>query len=204
MNIQLTGHGIRDTGRLRLVSLIFSPTASDAPRFRRGFTLLESALATIIIGVGVLAVMGLFEACARQNQAGTQATTAMLLAGHIQELMEGLPFSDPVRGAGAFGAEPGETLATYNDIDDFDNQTFNPPIDSTRMPVPALSQYSQVITLMPVFPNQPSSNSNEAKPELPKTAYTGAVRIRVKILYRLRPADAPQEVYRAQWIRLDK
>jgi len=170
---------------------------------RSAFTLLESALATIIIGVGVLAVMGLFEACTRQNQAGAQQTTAMLLAGHVQELMEGLPFSDP-SGAASFGPEAGETLATFNDIDDFDNQTFNPPIDSTRSAVPALSQYSQVITVVPVYPNQPSSNSDEAKPELPKSAYTGAVRIRVKILYRVHPAEAPQEVYRAQWIRVDK
>jgi hypothetical protein len=61
-----------------------------------------------------------------------------------------------------------------------------------------------LITVMPVYPNQPSSNADETKPEIPKAAYTGAVRVRVKILYRARPADAPQEVYRAQWIRFDK
>jgi len=43
----LTGNGIRDTGPTRLVSPIF---------LQRGFTPLESALATIIIGVGVLAL----------------------------------------------------------------------------------------------------------------------------------------------------
>ena len=168
-----------------------------------GFTLLESALATIIIGVGVVAIMGLFDACTRQNQAGAQATTAMMLAGHIQELMEGLPFCDPVKGAATFGPETGESLTTFNDIDDFDGQTFNPPIDSTRTAVASLSQYSQVVTVMPVYPNQPSANSDESKPEIPKTAYTGAVRVRVKILYRVRPTDLPREVYRSQWIRLD-
>jgi hypothetical protein len=194
MTNNLTGQGTRDKGPMRPVSRVsFGHLAKTGLR-----------LATIIIGVGVLAVMGLFEACTRQNQAGAQQTTAMLLAGHIQELMEGLPFSDPGAGAASFGPEVGETLATYNDVDDFDNQNFNPPIDSTRTAVPALAQYSQVITIVPVFPNQPSSNSNEAKPELPKSAYTGAIRIRVKILYRVHPADAPQEVYRAQWIRVDK
>jgi hypothetical protein len=161
-------------------------------------------LATIIIGVGVLAVMGLFEACTRQNRAAASATTAMLLAGHIQELMEGLPFSDPVKGRANFGPETGETVGFFNDIDDFDNQTFGPPIDSSRTSVPALSQYSQVITVTPVYPNQPSFNADETKPEIPKFTYTGAVRVRVKILYRLNPGDPPQEVYRAQWIRMDK
>ena len=94
-------------------------------------------------------------------------------------------------------------LATFNDIDDFDNRTFNPPIDSTRTAVASLSQYSQVVTVMPVYPNQPSSNVDESKPEIPKTAYTGAARIRVKILYRANPTDLPKEVYRTQWIRLD-
>jgi len=184
MTISCTGYDTRDTGPLRPAPRV---SFDSHVRFsRRAFTLLESALATIIIGVGVLAVMGLFEACTRQNRAGAAATTAMLLAGHVQEMMEGLPFCDP------------------HDIDDFDNQTFNPPIDSTRTSVPALSQYSQVVTIMPVYPNQPSSNADESKPEIPKTAYTGAVRVRVKVLYRLRPADPPQEVYRAQWIRLDK
>jgi len=173
------------------------------PLIRTAFTLLESALATIIIGVGVLAIMGLFDACTRQNAQGAQATTAMMLAGHIQELMEGLPFCDPVKGASTFGPETGETLTIYNDIDDFDNQTFSPPIDSTRTAVASLSQYSQVVTVVPVYPNQPSSNTNEAIPEIPKTAYTGAVRVRVKVLYRAHPTDLPREVYRAQWIRLD-
>jgi type II secretory pathway pseudopilin PulG len=170
---------------------------------RAGFTLLETALATIIIGVGVLAIMGLFDACTQQNKAGAQATTAMLLAGHIQELMEGLPFCDPVKGAATFGPETGETLSSFNDIDDFDGQTFNPPIDSTRTPVASLSQYSQVVSVMPVYPNQPSVNTDESKPAIPKTTYTGAVRVRVKVLYRANPTDLPKEVYRAQWVRLD-
>ena len=202
MTINCTGHDTRDTGPLRPAPRV--SFVSHVRFSRRAFTLLESALATIIIGVGVLAVMGLFEACTRQNRAGAAATTAMLLAGHIQEMMEGLPFCDPQTGRATFGPEKGETLAFFNDIDDFDNQTFNPPIDSTRTSVPALSQYTQVVTIMPVYPNQPSSNIDEAKPEIPKTAYTGAVRVRVKVLYRLRPTDPPQEVYRAQCIRLDK
>ncbi len=170
---------------------------------RSAFTLIESALATIIIGVGVLAIMTLFEACTRQNHAGARMTTAMLLAGHVQEMMEGLTFSDPIK-EGSFGKEPGEHIFIFNDIDDFDGQKFNPPIDSTRSNIPSLAQYTQEISVMPVHPNQPSSNTNELKPDMPKTSYTGAARIRVRIFYRAQPADPPVEVYRAQWIRLDE
>jgi len=189
MTIGFTAYGTRDIGLMRPVSLVSLGKKAHGG-WRRAFTLLET--------------MGLFEACTRQNRNAASATTAMLLAGHIQELMEGLPFSDPVSGRSTFGAEKGETLNFFNDVDDFDAQTLNPPIDSSRTPIPALSQYTQVITVMPVYPNQPSSNVDEARPELPKTAYTGAQRIRVKIMYKAHPADTAQEVYRAQWVRFDK
>src|SRR4051812_25415543 len=118
MSIRLTGQETRDTGPMRPEPRVSFGFSSHS--LRRAFTLLESALATIIIGVGVLAMMGLFEACTRQNRQGAAATTAMLLAGHIQELMEGLPFCDPNTGRTTFGPEKGETLFLFNDIDDFD------------------------------------------------------------------------------------
>jgi hypothetical protein len=55
-----------------------SPASLRVNAWRRAFTLMESALATIIIGIGVLAMMGLFEACTRQNRHAASATTAMM------------------------------------------------------------------------------------------------------------------------------
>jgi len=89
-------------------------------------------------------------------------TTALMLATNIQEMMADLSFSDPVTANGVFGPEPGETLATYNDLDDFDMQTFDPPINASRSAIPELGQYSQLISLMPVYPYMPSANTNEA------------------------------------------
>ena len=170
---------------------------------RRGFTLIEAALTTVIVGLGILSMVELFAACTAQNAAANRMTTAMLLTSHIQECMAGLPFNDPFN-PGHFGPEIGETLATFNDVDDFDGSRFNPPIDSTRKPLPAQSQYTQVISVMPVYTNQLSVNTNETTPTIAKTTYTGAVRVRVKILYQRTPADTATEVYRADWIRLDR
>lgn len=174
----------------------------DRCHCRRGFTLPEAALATVIIGVGVLATMQLFGACTRDNANSAQTTTAMLLAQNIQEVMTDLPFNDPTSGAAVFGAEFGETLQTYNDIDDFDSRTFQPPIDALRQPLPQLSQYSQVISVVPVYPSRLSTNTNEAAPDIAKGTYTGAVRVCARILYQARPSDVAQEVYRISWIRL--
>ena len=166
--------------------------------------MIEIALTIVIIGAGILSMMQLFGTCTVQNADAAQMTTAMLLASHIQETMAGLPFNDPITASSHFGPEPGETLATFNDVDDFDGSRFNPPIDATRQPIPALARYTQVVSVMPVYANQLSSNTDEAAPSIPKATYTGAVRVRVRILYQQTQRAAVTEVYRTSWIRMDR
>jgi hypothetical protein len=163
----------------------------------------EASLAVLIVGIGFLAVMELFSACTMENQRSSQVTTAQLLCTNIQELTASLPFKDPHYATTSWGAEAGESLANYNDIDDFDGLTFNPPLDSTRAAITQLSKYTQVVSVMPVDPNRPGNNTDAAKPEIGKGTYTGAVRIRVSVLYRAKPNEVPVEVLRSAWVRLD-
>jgi hypothetical protein len=176
-----------------------------SPRRRRlGFTLIEAALTTAITGIAFVAIMELFSACTQQNRVGSNMTTAMLLAGHIQETMAGLSFNDPVVGRANFGPEVGQSLLSYDDIDDFDGQNLNPPIDAMRRYIPELSQFTQNVIVMPIYPTQLSSNSDPGAPVIPKTAYTGAARVTVRVLYRVRSTDVPVEIYRTSWIRVDQ
>ncbi|MBX9738411.1 MAG: prepilin-type N-terminal cleavage/methylation domain-containing protein [Phycisphaerales bacterium] len=106
------------------------------PGARRGFTLLESALATVIIGVGVLALVEAQQTFTRSNGYSTSSATATHLANELRERMRWLPRHDPVTGlyvtsSGAsstlngWGRETGEVVAEdFNDIDDFDGVTF--------------------------------------------------------------------------------
>ncbi len=158
----------------------------------------------MIIGVGVVATLELFHACARDNQNSANMTSAMMLATSIQELCASLSFNDPYYGKAVFGAETGETLATYNDLDDLDCQTFCPPIDAQRQAIPALAQYSQAVSVVPVYTTKLASNTNTASLDFAKTTYTGALRVTVRVLYRARPTDVDQEVYRTSWIRMDR
>ncbi len=109
-----------------------------------GFTLLETALTTVIIGVGVLAVMEAQQAFLERNTWSTQASTATYLANEIREMSEGFPrhdrfaggiyfatAGDPATFAG-WGPENGEVVVVdLDDLDDLDGAVFG---DATDFP----------------------------------------------------------------------
>ena len=115
--------------------------APGRPR-RRGFTLIEAATTTVIIGVGCVAMLQLLGAGTVANHAGTEGTVAMNLAGNVREAMAGLRYAeqaDPTH----WGPEAGETGAKlFDDMDDFDGWTSAPgnPINARRDPLG--SEYS--------------------------------------------------------------
>jgi prepilin-type N-terminal cleavage/methylation domain-containing protein len=112
-------------------------------RAARAFTLLECALAMVILAVGVLALIEAQGYFYTANQFSSQSATGAYLANEIRERMRLLPKHDPVTGLYknggtlvGWGAETGETPADYDDVDDFDatsfgtGGTFDGPVDS--------------------------------------------------------------------------
>jgi prepilin-type N-terminal cleavage/methylation domain-containing protein len=178
--------------------------APGSPRCARGFTLIEASLAVAIVGLGLLSSMALFEACTRQTRNANQTTTALMLVTHVQEAMVGLSFSDPGSATLHWGPELGESRASYNDLDDFDGLTFNPPIDALRAPLPNQSQYTQQVDVMPIDPNMPGQNADVAAPTIGKGTYTGAVRVRVTVLYKPTPTSPSETLMSSSWIKMDQ
>jgi len=163
-------------------------------RQSRGFTLIEAAMTTAIIGIAFVSVLELFTACTKQNKVAASSTVAMMLAQHIQESLVSLPFTDPNPLSATFGAETGETLATFDDVDDFNGMTFNPPIDAGRTEIEGLDQYSQVITV---------TNANPARPSATGTAGS-AVRVRVVVTYQANAAAPVEQVYSYSWLTMNQ
>lgn len=79
----------------------------------RGFTLIEVAVTTVIIGLGMSALVSMMASSGSAHHGATELTTAMNLANNIHELAERLAYSD-----GAMGMESGETIANCNSCDD--------------------------------------------------------------------------------------
>jgi prepilin-type N-terminal cleavage/methylation domain-containing protein len=145
----------------------------------RAFTLVEVAIAIVIVGVSSIALMQLAAVCAFQNRAASQATTAVLLAEHLREMLADLPLNDPTVGSTHFGAESGETLASYDDVDDFDGKTFQPVVDASRVALSGFEGFSQSVVVNPVNTTQLNGNLDGAA--ISKSTYTGAVRVTINV-----------------------
>jgi len=113
---------------------------------RRAFTLIETSLATVIVGVGVLASIEANTSFLQKNAWSTNTSTATFLANELREMTRryprhdkfagGLYFedSDAHTGFQGWGPEPNEifidpgTLAIlgfdFDDLDDFDGALF--------------------------------------------------------------------------------
>ncbi|WP_432799136.1 type IV pilus modification PilV family protein [Poriferisphaera sp. WC338] len=143
-------------------------------QYRRqgGFTLIEAALTTVIIGTGVLAIVGAQQAYHQKNDWATRTGTAMLLANEIREMTLNLPLNDPITGASNIGVESNEMktlddgskvpdIKRLDDLDDFAGTlvggtteysgiTLSPPVNALREEVTDMKNWTQVVTIYEV------------------------------------------------------
>jgi hypothetical protein len=110
----------------------FGRRAGRASQEPRAFTLIETAMATVIIGVGVVAMVDAQEAFTRSTLWSSHAATGTFLANELREMARHMSRHDPVTGlwiegedVNGWGAEAGETTITsFDDLDDLDGLTF--------------------------------------------------------------------------------
>jgi len=115
----------------------------------RGFTLIEVAVAAVIIALAVTALMASLAAGTRANRAGQQLTQAVFLAQEIREWTIKLPFSDTDPGdvgnpPGPDGSDPQDYV---DDLDDLINVTYSPPHDGRGVALSSMAGWSQAISL---------------------------------------------------------
>ncbi len=172
---------------------------------RRGLTLIETALATVIVGTGVLAIVAAQVAFHQQNIWSSHAATAQRLGNEIREMTLKLNRHDPVTSNAYWGAEPNEdTLDDLNDLDDFDGLTFsaasgNGPLNARREVIPNMAGWAQVIQVDMVDPNNinvayPVPDEKEGYPE------EYLMRVQVIVTYQTEDDQDPEEVTRVSWL----
>jgi type II secretory pathway pseudopilin PulG len=175
------------------------------PRFRGGFTLIETTVASIIVALAVLAIVAAQQAFHRQNDWAGKEATGLSLANEMRELTMNLPQHDPITGPAAFGPEVNERdpdplimIQFLDDLDDFAGLngggiTFVNPVNANRQPIPNLTGWTQRIWVENVAP------SNIAGPAVtPNT--TDLLRITVTASYTDPGGSDTTEIARLTWI----
>jgi type II secretory pathway pseudopilin PulG len=174
------------------------------PRGRRGgFTLIETALATVIVGVGVLAIVAAQQAFHQQNSWSTHASIAERLGNEIREMTLNLPRHDPVTGQEFWGPEPNETSwVDYDDLDDFDGsaggglvfsaELGNGPINARREIIANMDGWSQEVYVTNVDPFDITVDATDGS--------TSMIRVDVVVMFQSPGATEAEEMTRVSWI----
>lgn len=152
-----------------------------------GFTLIEVMIAIILVGLAIASLVGANGAFSQANGAGTELSTAEFLLEQVKELTATLEVIDPISGTTNFGPETGETISTYNDLDDLDGAEFSPPIDAGRNTLSNFSSFSQQVTVENVNPSDFDQVETDHS--------TNFVRVTVKV------SQNSVEVCSASWLR---
>ncbi|MFH1719425.1 MAG: prepilin-type N-terminal cleavage/methylation domain-containing protein [Planctomycetota bacterium] len=156
-------------------------------RYNNGFSLIEVLIAILLVGLAVASLVAANGAFTKANGAGTDLSTAEFLIEEIRELTVLLPVIDPELETSTFGPEGGETLAGYDDLDDFDNASFSPPINSERSTLAEVAAFRQQVTVE----NVKASNFEQVVGD----HSSNFVRVTVKIFLN------SKEISSARWLR---
>ena len=116
-------------------------------KYNSGFSLIEVLMAILLVGLAVASLVAANTAFTKANGAGTDLSTAEFIFEQVRELTALLPVIDPQTELSTFGPEGGETLANYDDLDDFDGASFSPPISADRNVLNNFAGYTQQITV---------------------------------------------------------
>jgi type II secretory pathway pseudopilin PulG len=141
-----------------------------------GFTLIETSMATLIIGIGVLAMVDAQSSFIVSNQWSSHAASATFLANEIREYTRNLPKHDPVTGISlvddgsgdvivtGWGVDNGEVVVEdFDDLDDFNGITFSfigtAGLDDNDLPGP-INSFGEVIPAISIEGDELGSTSN--------------------------------------------
>lgn len=114
---------------------------------KKGFSIIEVLVAIMLVGLAIASLVAANGAFTMANGAGTDLSTAEFLIEQIRELTTLLPVIDPQSGTTLFGPENGESVASYDDLDDFNGATFSPPINAAGSSLNDFAAFSQQITV---------------------------------------------------------
>lgn len=120
-------------------------------RPRRGFTLIEAMLATVIVGLGVVSMMQLLAAGTVNNIQAFETTTGVNIAKSIREIC---------------------VQKTTAQVIAMNGTTHDPPWDSRSQPMSDLAGWQQSIAVQPVSPDSLTTSVVDDSPTAVRVTVT--------------------------------
>ncbi len=182
-------------------------------RRHAGFTLIESALTTVIVGTGVLAIVAAQQAYHQKNDWAQRSGIAVLLANELRELTLTLPSHDTFTPTN-MGPETGEGQTvvggvvqyTFDDVDDFAGvvtagfgagTVFDPPINALLQEIDGIEGWSQLIQVDNVLPDNISATATQP------LGTTELMRVTVTVRFQGPNDPAPVAITQLTWVISD-
>lgn len=166
---------------------------------------METALAIVIVGTGVLSILYAQTAFHTQNEWSTRLATGNYLANEIREMTLRMPRHDPVTGRTYWGPESEEYyLDDFDDLDDYDGTAgegvifsaddASGPVNSMRQVIPNMIGWSQIVRVFNVDPQDISAPGDGGM-----DATTDMMRVEVIVTYQGPNDTEPLEIDRLVW-----
>jgi len=116
---------------------------------RAAFTLIETVMSVLIVGVMLVAALETIGASARDSVLQQEQCKATALAEQLLSEIVPCRYADP-------NTEAGETRATWDDVSDYDNLNENPPTSRNGAPLAGYAGWQRKIQVHFVDPGNPS------------------------------------------------
>lgn len=140
---------------------------------------------TVVIGLCAVATLQLMAAGTMSNDQAAEMTVAVNLANNVRDIMVGLPLYDP-QAPTQFTSREG-TVAAYDNVTDFDGQSYSPPLDSSRQQLSNYANWRQSVVVESVGEDNLATTK-------PASATEKSARVTVTITH------AGRTVYKTGWV----
>lgn len=122
---------------------------------RRGFSLVEVAVSTLLVGVLLAASLaGTGQALLGQRQTADRAVAKVLVESMLAEIVQ-LAYVDPSVANPPLGLDSGESSTnrnTFDDLDDYAGHTASPPTTKAGDAIPGLTGWERTVEVVWINP----------------------------------------------------
>jgi type II secretory pathway pseudopilin PulG len=158
-------------------------------RRRGGFTIVEAAMATLIVGLVLsVALVAVGASRASRTRMADRVRGEQLALDLMAEILQ-TAYQDPVQATPAFGLEPGESAtsrAAWNDVDDYNGWTESPPTTKAGNVIPDFTGWTRRVVVEWIDPTTlaPTSTANTGIKRITVAVQRGGVTMAKVAAYR--------------------